>query len=69
MNLVSSGVMISAAAVMCMAHLFAQDQWVEVDESVSLVAGDSSASMRSVGPFGLSGDSAFGWVEPGGVVG
>ena len=59
--------MIAAAVVVCMAHLVAQEQWVEVDESVPLVAGDSSSSVRSVGSFGSSGDSALGWVEPGGV--
>ena len=68
-NLVRSGVMIAAAVVVCMAHLVAQEQWVEVDESVPLVAGDSSSSVRSVGSCGASGASALGWVGPGDVRG
>jgi hypothetical protein len=59
-NLVESYVMILVAAVVCMAHLVSREQWVEVDESVSLVAWDASPSVAAVGSFGSSGESALG---------
>ena len=40
-----------------------------VDESVPLVAGDSSSSVGSLGSFGASGAFALGGVEPGDVIG
>ena len=42
---------------------------MEVDESVSLVAGDSSSSVESLRLFSASGAAALGRVEPGEVIG
>ena len=60
-NLVRSGVMMLAAAVVCMAHLASREQWLEVDESVSLVVGEEFREVSSV-ESGTAGDSALDWV-------
>ena len=42
---------------------------MEVDDSVPLVAGDSSSSVESLGSFSASGAAALGRVEPAEAIG